>query len=357
LASKKLNLSMLIERRARAQERRIVPETIARFLLEAAEYVPLALKPVPKQPHTFDPPRTPSILRSYEAGPSWKGPRLVETYPRCTTDRETADRESLEWVTPGHPLFEAIRRHTVARSGKKLAQGACFYSVQQDHPSRIDFVRARVVDGLDQTVHERLFAVQWSRRGSNSAVDPGILGNLSPGRLPDVLPEIAGHPEPTEWLHQNLLRPFLEEVRAERLQEVERISAHIELSLTELLQRADEEIGRAAADVEQGLQGAEGRLAMAEARHADLLHRRDRRRQELDRQKALSLQAVERLTSVLVLPHPEREDPEVRRLNLRPDPETEAISMKVVIDHERSLGRQVFDVHEKDLGYDVTSLD
>ena len=43
LASKKLNLDMLIERRARAQERRVVPETIARFLQEAAEQVRLAL--------------------------------------------------------------------------------------------------------------------------------------------------------------------------------------------------------------------------------------------------------------------------------------------------------------------------
>jgi hypothetical protein len=43
LASKKLNLEMLIERRARAQERRLVPETIARFLSESAEHVSLAL--------------------------------------------------------------------------------------------------------------------------------------------------------------------------------------------------------------------------------------------------------------------------------------------------------------------------
>ena len=34
---------MLIERRARAQERRVVPETIARFLAEAARYVPFKL--------------------------------------------------------------------------------------------------------------------------------------------------------------------------------------------------------------------------------------------------------------------------------------------------------------------------
>ena len=31
--------------------------------------------------------------------------------------------------------------------------------------------------------------------------------------------------------------------------------------------------------------------------------------------------------------------------------------MRVVMEHEAKLGRQVYDVHEKDLGYDVTSLD
>jgi hypothetical protein len=64
---------------------------------------------------------------------------------------------------------------------------------------------------------------------------------------------------------------------------------------------------------------------------------------------------VEKLASALVLPHPEREDPEVRRL--QPDAETEATAMRVVMEFERSKGRQVFDVHEQNLGYDVTSLD
>ncbi len=97
----------------------------------------------------------------------------------------------------------------------------------------------------------------------------------------------------------------------------------MELSLTELLHKADEEIGRAALEVEQKVLGAEGRLAQAEARHAELLDRRERRRQELDRQRSLSLQSVERIASVLILPHPERETPEVRRL--RPNFETEGL--------------------------------
>src|SRR5262249_35870272 len=154
------------------------------------------------------------------------------------------------------------------------------------------------------------------------------------------------------WLHEHALAQLLEETRNDRLAEVERIGAHVELSLTELLQRADEEIGRAASDVDQNLPGAEGRLAMAEARHSELLTRRDRRRTDLERQRALTLQSVERIASVLVLPHPEREAPEVRRL--KPNFETEAIAMRVVMEHEQRQGRQVYDVSEKNLGYDVT---
>ena len=37
LATKKLNLEMLAERRAKAQERRVVPESIARFIRACAE--------------------------------------------------------------------------------------------------------------------------------------------------------------------------------------------------------------------------------------------------------------------------------------------------------------------------------
>jgi superfamily II DNA or RNA helicase len=355
LASKKLNLEMLIERRALAQERRVVPETIARFLREAAEFVPLTLKTIPNLPHTFEPARTPSVLRRYEKDPDWKLPPLADRYPRCSTDREAAETEKLEWVTPGHPLFEAIRRHTHAQALDVLGKGATFHSLQHEQPSRIDFYRARVVDGLGQVIHERLFAVEISEDGEPRLQEPGLLGNFAPADPPAEMPGVAALPEATTWLHEHALAPFLEETRKDRLAEVERVSAHVELSLTELLQRADEEIGRAASDVEQKLPGAEGRLAQAETRHAELLVRRERRRTDLDRQRALTLQAVERLASVLALPHPEREAPEVRRL--KPNFETEAIAMRVVMEHERAQGRQVYDVSEKNLGYDVTSLD
>ncbi|MGC8731617.1 MAG: helicase-related protein, partial [Halothiobacillaceae bacterium] len=355
LASKKLNLEMLIERRARAQERRVVPETIARFIRDAAGFVPIDCKSVPRLPHTFEPVTTPLVLRRYESDRTWKLPPLAAKYPRCSTDRETAEMHNLEWVTPGHPLFEAIRRHTYDKALEVFGKGATFYSLQHDAPARIDFYRAQVVDGLGQVIHERLFALEISNDGTPSLCEPNVLGNFTPAASPETLPAVAALPESSAWLHQYALVPFLEETRKDRLAEVERIADHVELSLTELLQRADDEIGRAQEAVERGEQGAEGRLAQAEARHAELLQRRERRRKELQQQRSLTLQDVERIASVLVLPHPDRETPEVQRL--KPNPETEATAMRVVMEYERSQGRQVYDVHEKNLGYDITSLD
>ena len=355
LATKRLNLEMIVERRARAQERRVVPETIARFLSEAAEYVPMRLAALSGLPHTFEALRTPAVLKRYEAESNWRLPSLASRYPRWSTGRETAEGKSLEWVTPGHPFYEAVRRHTLEQGKEAFATGVCFYSLQHATPARLDFFRARVVDGLGTIAHEQLFVAEVSESGEPQLREPGLLGNLAPGVAPKELPAVALVAEPTQWLHEHALRQLLEETRTERLAEVERIAEHVELSLTELLQRADNEIGRANEEVAKGIQGAEGRLAQAENRHAELWARREKRRRELEQQKALTLQSVERIASALVLPHPDCAAPEVTRL--RPDAETEATAMRVVLEHERAAGRQVYDVHEKNLGYDVTSLD
>ena len=356
LATKRLDLEMLTERRARAQERRVVPETIARFIKEGARNARLDLKPVEGLAHTFEPGRIPSCLKKYEREADWRFPQLATRYPRLSTDRNTAEEHNLEWVTPGHPLFESLRRHSLDLARDTFASGACFHSLAHESPARLDFYRAQVVDGLGHVIHERLFTVELTDDQEPRLKDPDILGNLVPATIPgDSLPVVASLVEATTWLYKHALSSFIDEVRKERLPELERIAGHVELSLTEVLQRLDQEIGRAAEDVEKQVPGAGGRQAQAEIRHDEALARRDRRRRELERQRALTLQGVQRLASVLVLPHPEADSPEVRRL--RPNAETEMIAMKRVMEHEKARGRQVYDVHEKNLGYDVTSLD
>jgi hypothetical protein len=211
LARKKLNLEMLIERRARAQEHRVVPETIARFLAEAGSAATLPLREVAGLPHTFDPGRTPTALRLFEREPDWRLPPLIARYPRLSTDRDVADERKLEWVTPGHPLFEALRRYALKQAQPNWTAGACFYSVDQDEPSRLDFYRARVVDGLGHTVHERLFVIEIDHDGEARLREPSILGDLTLGTSPDEMPAVASLPEATETLNRLALRPFLDD--------------------------------------------------------------------------------------------------------------------------------------------------
>lgn len=355
LAVKKLNLSMLVERRARARERRVVPETINRFIAEAAKHANLTIKSVTNKPHTFEPGRIPAKLHEYAQQSDWNLPPLAKTYPRCTTDRETADKHGLEWVIPSHPLFEALRRHMFALAQDLFAQGACYTALQYDWPVRIDFYHARIVDGMGQTVSTRLFVVELAEGREPCLQEPDVLGNCTPTTPPDQLPPIAMADEPTTWLDTYALQPFLKEQRAEHSEEIDRIFHYVDMSLRSLIQKADDDIGRIQEEVDQGIQGAEGRLAQAESRHDDLRRRQKQRFEELQRQRTLTLQGVERLTSVLVLPPPEDITSQVR--HLRPSAETEAIAMREVIAYEEARGCQVEDVHTRNLGYDITSID
>jgi superfamily II DNA or RNA helicase len=355
LATKSLNLEMLVERRARAQERRLVPETIARFMREVSQDLSFTLQPVKNLAHTFLPGPTPSALKRYETEPDWKFGHVVHRYPELSTDRKIAEEHNLEWVTPGHPLFEALRRTALDNAREPLANGACFYSLKHSAPARLDFCRARIVDGLGSVVHELLFAVQLGVGEKPTSFDPSILNDFVPADTPKELPDAAGLPEATEWIHQDKLQPFLEEIRKERLAEIDRIARHVELSLTELITREDQKIGKFTEERLRGDSLAAANLAKAEERHAELLARRQRRREELARQRALTLQNVERISSVLVLPHPESSKPEIK--NLKPNKEVEDIAMRVAMASEQNAGRVVADVHEQDLGYDLTSLD
>jgi len=75
---------------------------------------------------------------------------------------------------------------------------------------------------------------------------------------------------------------------------------------------------------------------------------------EISRQRAMVLQGVERLAVALVLPHPERQAPEIS--NLVSNRETEARAMAAVTAYEENRGCKVTDVHQQNLGYDLRSL-
>lgn len=72
----------------------------------------------------------------------------------------------------------------------------------------------------------------------------------------------------------------------------------VELSLTEIISKSDQEISKLEDEIQLGVAGAEIRRAIAENLQANLISHRDTRRKELQQHKSLTLQAVERINSI-----------------------------------------------------------
>ena len=186
------------------------------------------------------------------------------------------------------------------------ARGACFHSLAHAAPSRLDFYRARLVDGLGHVIHERLFAVELTSDVPPALRGPDVLGDLSPTAAPEHLPAVASLPEASSWLNEQALTPFIDEVRTERLAEIDRVAEHVELSLTEVLQRIDDEIGRASDELEHEITGTRGAWLRLKGAMPRCWRAGSGGARSSAAQRAVTLQGVQRLASALILPHPER---------------------------------------------------
>lgn len=72
----------------------------------------------------------------------------------------------------------------------------------------------------------------------------------------------------------------------------------VELSLTEIISKSNQEITKLEYEIQLGVAGTEIRRAIAENHQANIISHRDTRRKEFQQHKSLTLQAVERINSI-----------------------------------------------------------
>jgi superfamily II DNA or RNA helicase len=352
LARKDLNLARLVAKRAEAKERRLVPEVVEGFFLEAA---PLAgLRPQREAAFVARVGRIPRNIVATGARQEARFGRLGREYRRVTFDKEVLERDpTLEWVTPGHPLFEAVREEVWQKVQDDLRRGAVFYDLHRPEPARLDVFAASVNDGTGKTLHRRLFVVE-STDSDMRLRQPTVFLDIVPAagaKPPDMTEPTRGQVE--EFLLREALERFEGEVRTEREREVETISRHVELALNELINLQQLQIDdlfrrqQAGEDVNIALQGANTRLE-------DLNDRLGRRREELASQRRFTLADVTHLGSAWVVPHPERE---AHLREMVSDPEIERIAVELSMRYEREHGREPESVEAENRGFDLISHD
>jgi superfamily II DNA or RNA helicase len=359
LAKKELNLSAIVGKSEEAKERRLVPEVIEDFFIKAAPVVGLLVKPVKQGAHIYRPGKTPRMLwpTGEELEPRFG--KLGREYKHLVFDKSLlATDPTIEWVTPGHPLFEAVRLYALRQAENDLRKGTVFFDLYSKEPYRLDVYSAAIKDGRGNVVHRRLFIVQTSIDGSITVRQPTIFLDLIPSNAKVDVPRGNGLPE-RDYVEQALfdkaLLPFLDDVQGERTKEIKTIEHHMEISLGELIARQNQIHMDLTAKQQAGdsSQPIAANIKQTEDRLDNLTSRLDRRRQELERERYLSISEIQHHGRAWVLPHPERNTPGVAPMV--EDEGIEKIAVQAVKAYEEARGWTVQSVEQENRGFDLIS--
>jgi hypothetical protein len=181
LAKRELNLSAIVGKSEEAKERRLVPEVIEDFFVQASPLAGISPKTDRKQDHVYRIGRLPRILMPYGEKLEPRFGKLGREYKQIIFDKEYLTMNpTLEWVTPGHPLFESISALVREHVQKDLRHGAVFYDLHRTTPAILNIFSGEIRDGRGNILHKRLFVTQTEQDGTITIRQPTIFLDLIP---------------------------------------------------------------------------------------------------------------------------------------------------------------------------------
>jgi len=137
LAKKELNLSAIVGKTVEAREGRLVPEAIKDFFVVAAPETGIHPQEVGKDSHIYRVGKIPRTLIQRGNALEHRFGKLGREYGRVVFDKEYLKKDpTLEWVTPGHPLFEAVRDEALDRVYDHLKRGGNLPRHPEEGPQR-----------------------------------------------------------------------------------------------------------------------------------------------------------------------------------------------------------------------------
>jgi superfamily II DNA or RNA helicase len=361
LAKKELNLSAIVGKTVEAKEGRLVPEAIKDFFLVAAPETGIHPQEVGKESHIYRIGKIPRLLIQRGNALEHRFGKLGREYGRVVFDKDYLKKDpTLEWVTPGHPLFEVVRDEALDRVHDHLKRGAIFYDIQRKVPSVLDVFAASVKDGRGRTLHRRIFVVETDATSQMTLRQPTVFNDINPAPkdAKPVSTEILARPDRVKverYLFQEALSPWLAEQAEQRANEIEKVARHVDISLNALIDRAQLQYAEYEGRRLEGrtVQGLEGLISQAEQHLDELNNRLESRHKELDQERHCTIGDITHIGRALVLPHPDRQTPQIAPM-VR-DEEVEKLAVKIAREHEEARGFVVESVESENRGFDLIS--
>ena len=343
LAVKNIDFTLIKEMTELAEEQRLVPEYVEEFFRHAFEKVGgkfsvrrdgfLSIESVPYE------------LRKYNNDDNFKNNygTISTSYNKISFDKKIAQKENIEFVSFGHPLFEALLSWVMKQGEKELIKGATFLDPDGRYDGIIYFIEGEVRDAKG-IVGKRIFALYDDGKEIRE-VNSKIIWEL----IPFEKVEESINPDENKIIgfSLNLIDKYIEELLEERERQAEIKRKYGLKSLNDLIVELDNEI------IEY-----EDRKAKGEKVDIVITNKKEQRekykealenlKKEIDYETSLYPSTPKILTIIRVISKKSKDE-------MVSDEEIERIGMEIAMDFERREGRIPEDVSKENLGYDIKS--
>ena len=366
LGSRYIDMSKLLADQQQSKEHRLMPEYIEKFFVEAYRSFGGTISPVRDHKGLWSINRVPPDLRKLPDHLERKYGRIGTVYEQITFDKEqVVGYSELEFVGPGHPLFEGIVERVLQDYGSSLRQGAVFYNADATEPTVLWLLKCGVEDGRGLPVGERLFAIHLMAGRFRKSQPYALLDLKTPEGKPDLSDEhrqtAANEDQTIDWSLEEVTPGYFNEIAQRRKKELAIKEKYVRKSLQFLISESAKKIAKYDSQLRQLRDetdpkrlSLQGNRAQEEARRNELSQRLKDRLTEIEQERHLSEKPPEIVGVAVILPPPREMVAGVE--GMESDPEIEHIAVEVARQYEVNQGRKPVSVEEENCGWDLTSL-
>lgn len=352
LATHFIDYTRLGEMAERARERRLIPEYTEAFFRKA--FAPLNGRLRDRKDGFMAVESIPLPIRRIAEKDAFKRKHggIMKSYSKATFEKELAFRNpDAEFISFGHPLFEAVLGWVEASLSDNLKQGAVFEDPDGSWDGVILFYEGEIRDGKGQVAGARLFAFYVSTDTKTvEPIDPTVIWDLAESSRQAASEDIDGLKDRVIPDIIPALRTYKDELTVERkrqaaikekygLKSLNYLILQLDSDLISLYERREkgENVDRLVRNKEEKKQDYEDSLKTLEVTIAQ--------------EGRLTPSTPNYLGAIRVIPAP------AEASAMKSDPEIERIGMEVAMRYERQHGRTPEDVSAENLGFDVRSTD
>jgi len=353
LASRYIDYTRIKDLAQKAREYRLIPEYTQNFFIKAFEKSGGRVKKLQRSALYFE--SIPFEIRKIADNEAFKKcfGSILRRYPEATFDKEFLKiNKTAEFISFGHPLFEAILQWVEDTFFHTLSRGALFYDPDGKLNGYILFYEGEIKDGTGAVAGKRLLSIYLDEDNNAKTVPPSIIWDLAEENNPPKSP-LSGIESMRENINKvvnRTLEAYKAELYEERKRQAEIKQRYGVNSLEYLIIKLDEE-----------LIGLEERKAKGE--NVDLVIRNKQERKAeyekalwelnnlIEKEQSLTMSAPKFLGIIQVKPWYGKETEMVS------DAQVEAEGMRVAMEYEQKQGRIPEDVSAQNLGFDIRSKD